>query len=79
MSRLLLLSVPHLPAPSSLSRTTTMPEQAAQPAAAAKSKHSHAASQAAQPAPRKVRFNVGELLCLDILPVPHPPPKYNAS
>ncbi|CCM03267.1 uncharacterized protein FIBRA_05395 [Fibroporia radiculosa] len=34
-----------------------MPEQA-QPAAAAKSKHSHAASQA-QPAPRKVRFNVG--------------------
>ncbi|KAI0716540.1 mitogen-activated protein kinase [Earliella scabrosa] len=38
-----------------------MPEQAApaaQPAAASKSKHSHAASQA-QPAPRKVRFNVG--------------------
>lgn len=37
-----------------------MPEQAnaAQPAAATKSKHSHAASQA-QPAPRKVRFNVG--------------------
>ncbi|KAF7794908.1 hypothetical protein EIP86_006051 [Pleurotus ostreatoroseus] len=39
-----------------------MPEQT-QPAAAnaaqTKSKHSHAASQAAQPAPRKVRFNVG--------------------
>jgi len=34
-----------------------MPEQA-QPAPAAKSKHSHAASHA-QPAPRKVRFNVG--------------------
>jgi len=34
-----------------------MPEQT-QPAAATKSKHSHAASQA-QPAPRKVRFNVG--------------------
>jgi len=34
------------------------PAPAAQPAAAAKSKHGHAASQAA-PAPRKVRFNVG--------------------
>jgi len=34
-----------------------MPEQT-QPAVATKSKHSHAASQA-QPAPRKVRFNVG--------------------
>lgn len=52
-----------------------MPEQT-QPAAAAaqtKTKHGHAASQA-QPAPRKVRFNVGEFqsapflisaLCLD--------------
>ena len=44
----------------SLSSAPIMPEQAqAQPAAAAtRSKHSHAASHA-QPAPRKVRFNVG--------------------
>lgn len=35
------------------------PAPAAQPAAAAKPKHGHAAAQAA-PAPRKVRFNVGE-------------------
>lgn len=39
-----------------------MPEQSqAQAAAASKSKHSHAAS-SAQPAPRKVRFNVGEYI-----------------
>lgn len=58
----LLLSLPP-PSP-------TMPEQtASQPAS--KSKHSHATSQA-QPAPRKVRFNVGKGNHLRRASLPHP-------
>ena len=65
------------PPSSSPTSTTTMPEQTgSQPAAASKSKHSHATSQA-QPAPRKVRFNVGKAISFPPASLPHAswPPK----
>jgi hypothetical protein len=51
---------PSFPNPAPMPAEPAEPAAAAAPAPATKSKHGHAAS-TAQPAPRKVRFNVGEI------------------